>query len=36
MKDKKVDLSSLKNLELGPNWEKISEKSNKEFKKTTT
>ena len=32
MKDKIVDLSSLKNLELGPNWERIPKKNNKEFK----
>lgn len=34
MTDKKIDLSSLSNFELKPNWETTSKKVNKEFKKT--
>ena len=34
MTDKKIDLSSLSNLDLGPNWETTPVKGNKEFKQT--
>tara|TARA_B110000003_G_scaffold276571_1_gene324017 strand:- start:15949 stop:17106 length:1158 start_codon:yes stop_codon:yes gene_type:complete len=34
MTDKKIDLSSLSNFDLGPNWETTPVKGNKEFKQT--